>query len=132
MTDRTLINIAMEAAKKSYSPYSRFPVGAALECNNGKVYTGCNIENVALGCTVCAEQVAVFKAVSEGETKFKRLAVYAGSGSNYCFPCGTCRQVMLEFSPHIEVLCAKADGRYVSYMLNELLPASFNKDIINS
>ena len=125
MTDRELINIAVEASEKAYAPYSNFAVGAALECEDGTVYTGCNIENSAYGCTNCAERTAVFKAVSEGRRAFRRIAVYA-DGEDYCMPCGTCRQVLNEFAPTIEVLSVRGDGRYVSYSLKELLPRSFS------
>jgi len=121
MTDRELLNMAREAAKFAYMPYSRFPVGAALECDDGTVYTGCNIENAALGSTICAERVAMGKAISEGRRSFKRIAI-CGQGENYCMPCGACRQFMSEFSYDMEVLCSKADGRYVSYKLSQLLP----------
>ena len=121
MTDRELINMAFTALKQAYSPYSGFTVGAALECEDGSVFLGCNIENAAYGDTVCAERVAVYKAISEGRRKFRRIAVAANTGS-YCMPCGSCRQVLAEFSPEIEILCAREDGRYVSYRLSELLP----------
>ncbi|NLA86070.1 MAG: cytidine deaminase [Clostridiales bacterium] len=129
MTDRKLINHATDAMKKSYAPYSRFPVGAALECGDGSVFTGSKIENAALECTLCAERSAIAAAVSAGHRSFKRIAIYAESGS-YCFPCGTCRQVLWEFAPDIEVLCSRADGRYVSYPLTALLPEAFSKDIM--
>ena len=125
MTDRELMDIAEKAAKNSYSPYSRFPVGAALECRDGTVYTGCNVENAALGSTICAERTAAVKAVSEGHTDFSRIAIW-GEGRDYCMPCGACRQFLAEFSIDMEVLCAKAGGRYVSYKLRELLPHTFN------
>ncbi len=125
MTDRELINIAFEAAENAYVPYSNFAVGAALECEDGTVYSGCNVENAAYGCTNCAERTAVFKAVSEGRRNFRRIAVYAGA-EEYCMPCGTCRQVLNEFAPDIEVLSVRKDGRYVSYSLKELLPKSFS------
>lgn len=121
MTDRALIRQAEMAMNNSYSPYSRFAVGAALECDGGIVFTGCNIENSALGCTICAERAAVASAVSQGHRRFRRLAVFS-SGNNYCVPCGECRQVLSEFAPELEILCARADGRYVSYSLKELLP----------
>ena len=124
MTDRELLNLAKEAAVNAYCPYSRFPVGAALECANGRIFTGCNIENMALGDGMCAERVAIFKAVSEGITEFHRLAIY-GEGDEYCMPCGSCRQVMNEFSGDLEILCARSTGGYVSYKLSELLPHSF-------
>ena len=125
MTDRELMDIAEKAAKNSYSPYSRFPVGAALECSDGTVFTGCNVENAALGSTICAERTAAVKAVSEGHTDFTRIAIW-GESRDYCMPCGACRQFLSEFSMDIEVLCAKAGGRYVSYKLRELLPHTFN------
>lgn len=127
MTDRDLINRADAAKTYAYAPYSRFPVGAALECENGLIFTGCNIENAALGCTICAERVAIDKAISEGHQKFTRIAICADS-EDYCYPCGTCRQVLREFSPDIEVLCTRSDGRYVSYRLYDLLPASFGRE----
>ena len=126
MTDRELINMAVEASEKAYAPYSKFSVGAALECTDGTVYTGCNVENAAYSCTVCAERTAVFKAVSEGKRAFSRIAVYADS-DEYCMPCGVCRQVLNEFAPEIEVLSIRGDGRYVSYSLKELLPRSFSR-----
>ena len=124
MNDRELLRIAKEASLNAYVPYSGFPVGAALECADGTVYTGCNVENAAYGDTICAERCAVVKAVSEGQRSFTRIAIY-GEGQGYCMPCGTCRQVLSEFSPEMEVLCAKAGGRYVSYRLDDLLPHAF-------
>lgn len=127
MTDRELIDLAKRATKNSYAPYSRFRVGAVLECADGTLYGGCNIENAALGCTICAERSAVSAAVSAGKRSFTRLAIYADS-SDYCTPCGMCRQVLSEFAPNIEVLCARGDGKYVSYRLPELLPGSFGSE----
>lgn len=125
MTDRELLNIAKQASENAYVPYSKFKVGAALECKDGAVFTGCNVENAALGSTICAERTAVCKAVSEGRRDFARIAIW-GEGENYCMPCGACRQFLAEFSTDIEVLCAKAGGRYVSYPLSKLLPYTFN------
>ena len=125
MTDRELMAVAEAAAKNAYVPYSHFAVGAALECSDGTVYTGCNIENAALGSTICAERTACCKAVSEGHREFMRIAIYADS-ENWCTPCGACRQFLAEFSPNMEVLCAKAGGRYVSYKLSDLLPHTFD------
>lgn len=125
MTDRELMEKAAEASKRAYAPYSRFQVGAALECADGSVFTGCNVENAALGSTICAERTAACKAVSEGHTDFTRIAIW-GEGQDYCMPCGACRQFLSEFSTDMEVLCAKAGGRYVSYKLRELLPHTFN------
>ncbi len=124
MNDRQLLNLAKEAAAFSYSPYSHFPVGAALECADGTVYTGCNVENAALGSTICAERCAVLKAISEGKREFRRIAIY-GEGENYCLPCGACRQFIAEFTTEIEVLCSRGDGRYVSYRLDQLMPHPF-------
>ena len=125
MTDKDLLSIAKKASMNAYVPYSRFAVGAALECAGGEIFTGCNVENAALGSTICAERTACVKAVSEGHRSFRRIAIYADS-ENWCTPCGACRQFLAEFSPEMEVLCARADGRYVSYSLKELLPHIFN------
>ncbi|MDR1217430.1 MAG: cytidine deaminase [Oscillospiraceae bacterium] len=124
MTDRELLDRAIEAMERSYSPYSRFPVGAAIECDGGSVFTGCNIENASLGATVCAETAAVSCAVSAGHKKFTRIAIVS-QGTEYCYPCGNCRQILNEFSPDIEVLCSRGDGRYVSYRLTSFLPMPF-------
>lgn len=124
MTDRELINLAFAASQRAYAPYSNFRVGAALECSDGTVFTGCNIENSALGECICAERVALCKAVSENRRSFVRIAV-AAEGEDYCMPCGSCRQVLMEFSEEMEVLCAKAGGGYVSYRLSRLLPEAF-------
>ena len=127
MTDRELMSMAKEASLNAYVPYSRFAVGAALECRDGKVFTGCNVENAALGDTIWAERTACVKAISEGYREFRRIAIYADS-ENWCTPCGSCRQFLAEFAKDgdIEVLCAKAGGRYVSYKLSELMPHTFN------
>lgn len=125
MTDRQLMDIAEQASKMAYVPYSRFAVGAALECSDGTVFTGCNVENAALGSTICAERTAACKAVSEGHRDFARIAIW-GESKDYCMPCGACRQFLSEFSRDMEVLCAKAGGRYVSYKLSELMPHMFN------
>jgi len=130
MTDRQLITLAKEASEKAYAPYSRFFVGAAIECGGGTVFTGCNIENAALGSTMCAERCAVCNAVNAGHRDFIRIAVYADS-ADYCVPCGTCRQVLSEFAPDMEVLCARNDGRYESYKLSELLPKAFNRTYLS-
>ena len=127
MTDRKLIELAFEAMEKSYSPYSRLKVGAAVECSDGSVFLGCNIENASIGATICAETAAVASAVSAGKVSFKRIAIIAES-SSYRFPCGACRQLLYEFSPELEVLSARADGRYVSYPLSAFLPMPFTKE----
>lgn len=121
MTDRELLNMAFEAAENAYAPYSRLRVGAALECADGSVFLGCNVENASFSDTICAERTAVVKAVSEGRRSFRRIAVAAYS-EEYCMPCGSSLQVLREFSDDMEILAAKKDGHYVSYKLNALLP----------
>lgn len=132
MKNSELIALALEARRKSYSPYSGFAVGAALLCVNGKVFTGCNIENSGYSATNCAERTAFFKAVSEGEREFAKIAVVGGNAENapqnYCSPCGICRQVMREFcEPDFEIIIAKNESDYKSVTLEELLPMSFDK-----
>lgn len=125
MTDRALVDKAIEMLDLSYVPYSHFPVGAALECADGTVFTGCNVENAAYGDTICAERTAVVKAVSEGHRDdFKRIAI-AGRSADYCWPCGSCRQVLFEFAPDLEVLIAKEGGEFVKMPLRDLLAHGF-------
>lgn len=120
-----LVAAATQAAKRSYSPYSGFPVGAAVMTAGGKVFSGTNVENASYGATMCAERVAVFKAVSEGEKEITALAVYTDA-ADYAFPCGMCLQVLSEFASDIPVLVAGAGG-VKSFTLNELLPHRFGK-----
>lgn len=133
MNNAELIKLALEAREKSYSPYSGFAVGAALLCKNGMVFTGCNIENSGYSATNCAERTAIFKAVSEGETEFLRIAVVGGNAeekepSDYCPPCGICRQVMREFCENgFEIIIAKNENEYKTVTLEALLPLSFDK-----
>lgn len=115
--------MAYDACKNSYAPYSNFHVGAALLTENGKVYLGCNIENASYGATNCAERTAIFKAVSEGERKFSRIAVAAGDKST-AFPCGICLQVMNEFMPEASIIL-DVDGEVKEFTLKELLPFGF-------
>lgn len=118
-----LIDRAALAREKSYSPYSRFGVGAALLCEDSAIYDGCNIENASYGLTNCAERTAIFKAVSEGHTKFKALAVVADTDGP-CSPCGACRQVISEFEiPYI--IMANLKGAYTVVELDDLLPFRF-------
>ena len=132
MTDKELYGLAIAAMGNSYSPYSGCKVGAALLCKNGKVFTGANIENAAFGPTVCAERVAVFKAVSEGENEFSKIAVVGGKGGiiNGIFaPCGVCRQVLREFcDDDFEILLGEAPDSFKSVTLKDLLPLSFNPE----
>lgn len=123
MTDEELIETARQYREHSYSPYSRFKVGAAVLTAGGKVYGGCNIENSSYGLTVCAERTAIFKAVSEGEREFEALAVIAGTAGP-CSPCGACRQVMADFKiPRI--IMANLRGEVKTASLAELLPFAF-------
>ena len=124
MTDRALVDMAFAMLERSYVPYSHFPVGAALLCEDGTVYTGCNVENAAYGSTICAERTALVKAVSEGRKRFAAIAI-AGRSEDYCWPCGACRQMLYEFAPELTVLVARADGKFVKLPLGELLPHGF-------
>ena len=129
MTEKELCQKAIEMLDRAYIPYSHFPVGAALECADGSVFTGCNIENAGYSPTLCAERVAVGKAVSEGHTDFVRIAV-AGRGENPCVPCGVCRQVLQEFSPDMEVICLNDSGKELTLSLRELLPYGFDRSFL--
>ena len=132
MTDKELISLAFEAMSRAYAPYSLHKVGAALLSQSGKVYLGCNIENAAYGPTNCAERTAFFKAVSEGETKFSKIAIVGGKNgipTDYFYPCGVCRQVMAEFcSPSFEIITAKSENDYKKSALAEMLPYGFSAD----
>ena len=107
MTDLELLALAREAAANSYSPYSHFAVGAALECSDGTVFTGCNIENAAYG------------------RDFARIAIWADS-REYCYPCGSCRQFLQEFNKEMTVICGRGDGSFVSHPLREMMPFTFD------
>lgn len=127
VSDDALLQLACEAMKRSYSPYSGYPVGAALLCADGRVFQGCNIENASFGLTNCAERTAVFKAVSEGATEFTAIAI--ASKVSAPWPCGACRQVLNEFAPDIRVLVIW-DGGQDEMSLKELLPHGFGpKDL---
>ena len=131
--NKTLIKKAIEATNFSYVPYSNFKVGAALLAENGEIYTGCNIENASYTPTNCAERTAIFKAVSEGVTKFKKIVVVGGPNGNietYCPPCGVCRQVIAEFADEdFELLIGTSEDDYVVYnFFKDVLPLSFTKN----
>jgi cytidine deaminase len=120
---QVLIKLANEARKFAYAPYSKYPVGAALRTKTGRIYTGVNVENAAYPHTMCAERVAIFKAVSEGETEFEAIAVVTNNGGS---PCGGCRQVMAEFGLDMIVLFADGDEKLKKEMtVSELLPEAF-------
>jgi cytidine deaminase len=126
MTEKELIEKAEEARLKAYAPYSNFKVGAALLTKSGRVYTGANVENSTFGLTVCAERVAVFKAVNRGDKDFVKIAVVAGSNPPVT-PCGACRQVLSEFARDLKIVCANLQGKVERYSLKELLPGAFDK-----
>lgn len=125
MTYTELVEKAYEAMNFSYSPYSKFKVGAALLTASGVVYTGCNVENASFGATNCAERTAIFKAISEGVKDFKAIAIVSSS-RDLTYPCGICRQVIVEFSKDIDIILAK-DYDYEVFKIEELLPKSFTQ-----
>ncbi len=125
MTDRELVQAACSMLERSYVPYSGFPVGAALLCADGAVFTGCNVENAAYGSTICAERTALLKAVSEGHRDDWQVMAIVGRGEDYCWPCGSCRQMLYEFAPDLKVLVARGDGMFVTTTLAELMPHGF-------
>lgn len=123
VSDEALLALARAAMGRSYSPYSHYPVGAALLCADGRVYQGCNIENASFGLTNCAERTALFKAVSEGEREFVTIAIAAQGSAPW--PCGACRQALNEFAPEIRVLVTWGEGQRAEATLRELLPKGF-------
>ena len=131
MTKEELCAKATAMLDMAYVPYSHFPVGAALECDDGTVYTGCNIENAGYTPTNCAERTAVFKAVSEGHLKFTRIAVAART-ERFTAPCGVCRQVLAEFNPELtmEVILVNQAGKTLELTLRDLLPYSFDSSYL--
>ena len=131
---KELCSLALKARESSYSPYSNIKVGAALLTRSGKIYTGCNIENAAYSPTVCAERVAIFKAVSEGEKEFAAIAIAGGANEmpdREFPPCGVCRQVMAEFcDTDFKVYLVKSETEYTELSLGDLLPYGFGKENI--
>ena len=126
MTDKELIEFAREAYKNAYSPYSRVRVGAAILCSNGKIFTGCNVENASYGLTMCAERVAIYNAIAAGQKQFAKIAITSNQKREFS-PCGACRQVLAEFNPRIKVIWQDARGRQKTRQLNQLLPSLFKK-----
>ena len=125
MTDQELVTRAFAMHEFSYVPYSKYPVGAAILCRDGTVFTSCNVENAAYGSTICAERTALLKAVSEGHRDDWQAIAIAGKGADYCWPCGACRQMLYEFAPGLRVLVARGDGDFVETTLDELMPHGF-------
>ena len=123
---QTLIRSATEATRNAYISYSHYPVGAALRARDGSIYSGCNIENASYPVTICAERVALVKAVSEGQRQFDAIAVVTPNGGS---PCGMCRQMLYEFAPDLRVILARTDGIVVyDGILSEHLPRGFGPD----
>ena len=125
----SLAAAALAARENAHAPYSKFRVGAALEDANGRVHTGCNIENATYGLTLCAERVAVFKAISEGTRQFTRIAVAADTES-LTPPCGACRQILWEFCGDIEILLVNPRGKSETLQLKELFPRAFDASFL--
>jgi cytidine deaminase len=122
-----LVEAALSIKQKAYAPYSNFKVGAAILTDDNVLYTGVNIENISYGATICAERTAIFKAISDGKKKINKIAIVSDS-DDYIYPCGICRQVMIEFCTlETEVICSNIKGEQEIYTLKELLPKAFEK-----
>lgn len=127
---KLLLEKAYEGRKNAYAPYSKFKVGAAVLMENGKIYTGCNIENASYGATNCAERTAIFKAISEGNRKICAIAI-VGADDEYTYPCGICRQVIAEFADeNTEIILGKKSLEYIVKTLAEILPSAFTKEAL--
>lgn len=129
MDSRELLKLAEEARLNAYVPYSKFRVGAALLTSDGKVYTGCNIESASFGATNCAERTAIFKAISEGESKFVKIAIASDNSDKNqpTWPCGICRQVIVEFADDIQIITGSSKGDIIETNIKDLLPHYFAK-----
>lgn len=123
-----LIRAAIKAREMAYVPYSNFKVGAAVLTEDNKIYSGCNIENASFGATNCAERTAIFKAISEGYRNIKAIAII-GDTRNHTFPCGICRQVMVEFAQNedMDIILVKNENEYIIKKMHEVLPGAFTK-----
>jgi cytidine deaminase len=119
-----LIESAREVRQNAYAKFSNFRVGAALITSDGRIHTGCNVENSSYGLTICAERTAAFKAISEGQRQFVAMAIYSDSNPP-ARPCGACRQVLFEFNPELEIICVNAGGIVDKFSLRDLLPEGF-------
>ncbi|HMU44389.1 MAG TPA: cytidine deaminase [Ignavibacteriaceae bacterium] len=126
-----LIQKAVEAKKFAYAPYSNFKVGAALLTTDGKIYTGCNIENSSYGLTICAERTAIFKAMSEGKRKFSAIAI-SGDTDNYLTPCGACRQIIFDHCGNIDIVLINKNLDQKIFSTNDLLPLAFGDSDLKS
>ncbi len=130
ITEEELILAAKEARQRAHAPYSKFKVGAALLTQDGRIFTGCNVENATYGLTVCAERVALLKAVSEGVRDFTQVAVVT-STNDLTPPCGACRQFLWEFCGDITVILSNMEGNKGRFQLSSLLPHPFDRKILN-
>lgn len=124
MDNETLLSYAKKAMGNAYAPYSQFSVGAALLTSDGEVFTGCNVENASFGASICAERCAILKAVSEGYTSFKKIAIVSSSGE-FTYPCGICRQFLAEFMEDGFVILGTGNGEVREHALSDLLPYAF-------
>ncbi len=127
MNKDELLKMAVKAQNNAYAPYSHFKVGAAILTRNGKIYSGCNIENSSYGASICAERVALFKAVSEGEKDFLAIAI-ATDTKEPVMPCGICRQVLSEFAPNLKIYAINISGKVKEALLDQMLPDAFTKE----
>ena len=128
MDNKELLKLAEDVRKNAYVPYSEFKVGAALLTKSGKVYTGCNVECASIGATNCAERTAIFKAISEGEREFEAIAIASSNSEKNepTYPCGICRQVIIEFGPEIRIITGYSDGEIYESKIKELIPFYFS------
>lgn len=124
-----LLEAALKARDNAHAPFSKFHVGAALEDMEGRIWTGCNVENASYGLTLCAERVAVFKAISEGVRKFRRIAVAADT-EKLTPPCGACRQILWEFLGNADVILVNLQGKTATFKMRDLLPEPFDASFI--
>lgn len=124
-----LLTAALDAREHAWAPFSNFRVGAAIEDDAGRIFTGCNVENATYGLTICAERVAVFKAISEGARRFRRVAVAADT-ETLTPPCGACRQILWEFCGDVELILVNLQGKTETFQLRDLFPRPFDASFI--
>ena len=129
ITEQDLIKAAIDAREKAYAPYSNFQVGAAVESESGDIYIGCNVESASYGLTVCAERVAIWKGISRGEKRFKRIAVVVDT-EELTPPCGVCRQIIWEFCGDVPVVLSNLEGKTETIQMSELLPRAFDSKFL--
>lgn len=130
INNQKLINCAIKAKELSYSPYSKFKVGASVLCSSGKIYGGSNIENASYPCGICAERSCIAHAMANGEKDFVAMAIVSDS-LDYCYPCGICRQFLIEFNKDMQIIVAKNKDDFKQTTIKELLPNSFDNNSLN-